>query len=73
MGTVWLLISFIFAVILISTGLLLVYSAFTGKGVKKPEPNESFGIKLLYKLRAITGVGFIFSGVMIFFLFIDAW
>lgn len=51
----------------ISAGGFMLYSAITGKGITKPERDEPGGIWVQYHLRGIIGLGFIVSGLYMFY------
>lgn len=40
------------------SGIFLLYSAITGKGMTPPEPDAAFTIRVRYKLRGLFGLLF---------------
>ena len=46
-------------------GIFLIYSALTGKGIEEPEKDSCFNLHAQYKLRGLTGVGFLIAGILI--------
>jgi hypothetical protein len=65
----WVMGVFALFVIVIWTGigLLMIYSAITGKGLRKPEKDSPSGFVVQYQLRGIIGLGFTLSGLYAFY------
>ncbi len=56
----------LFPISIFAIGCFLIYSAFSGKGVKEPDQKALFKLHAQYKLRGLIGIGFVVGGVLFF-------
>jgi len=59
-------LTLLFPVSIFAIGCFLIYSAFSGKGIKEPDQNALFQLHAQYKLRGFIGIGFVIGGVLFF-------
>ena len=63
----WSALSFIAVAGFLLTGIYMLYSAVTGKGIQEPDENALWQIKVQFKLRGVVGLGFMIFGIVALF------
>ena len=51
----------------IAVGILMVYSALSGKGISKPDKNASSDIRVQYSIRGFIGIAFVLFGSLLLY------
>lgn len=54
-------------------GVLLLYSAVTGKGLEKPGPEAMLEIRVWYAIRGFVGLGFLAGSVLMIVMLLCNW